>query len=879
MKVDQGIEFKAKLLGLTEKREKLLTEMLSLLTFKHIKSENNDHYIDYLIQPLTVQLPDNDTYYTDNNVVRVVTNKSSGLQNFESYKSIEINADQLNNTAELLAFFDAELISTEERNWDQYMFREFVLPNAFDKRPQHLSSNFLSDSTDWAPKEFDSLNELFLGEEEYVEAYQVTIENILNIKLHELITQPAMFDLLIEQYTHDNFSCAFNFEADIMTKRNAALPKIIQEHIHDYHPWELNFIASGKSTLNRKHFIDQCHNLVNQGDKGAWDRLHGDRRLPNHFYNSLFINDEIRGIQHAVFQIDNGTFPLPSIQEKFGLKSLSKKQLQSSLFHTKNSITGGEHLASVIVKQIYLSMLPTNWIDPEIYTNQYDSKGINIEQWLTFCAKQIDGFKNELNKDGLKQLAKEWSWLTNNQQSTVDSFNRIQKKYGGETLYDGQRILSDTLLDIQNRVLLENTDIFNPACSFDKSDLSLSINESKLGHLRTNTALTSYDTKKPIFFRHGVLSDFLRGNFTMISNLKANSEFHKTIGRLQRNLASYHTESLAWSTAIDEPYNDDHFIIKAIGDRQSLTINGLAMDHCVGTYASACLQGDTHIFTITEAGGNECAATLNLSYYDDKWGNNPTYHIEELKGVRNSEVSKLLHDSAAQFVAKLNTNKIKNNPVITPDTTNLYDKMLDNKLENYCNISNIPYHTDAVFLAALNIEQLFTTYFNGLSIESAFENTTDSFGKIYKESIFHKELNHIKNLAIQSNIEPELIIDTKTAYSLNSFDDATSVIAQNMQISRAIFNSLKAMPSHSSEEGVNKLIADHIKQDFGHDLPKGILGEINVTSTVNDITIAITNSVNENRKAENQSGEIALPIAPIIKHNATPEKTLGCNFN
>ena len=144
---------------------------------------------------------------------------------------------------------------------------------------------------------------------------------------------------------------------------------------------------------------------------------------------------------------------------------------------------------------------------------------------------------------------------------------------------------------------------------------------------------------------------------------EALGELPRTWGRLYRNLSrrardeqdrieaeAQAAEALArerrWLERV-EPYHDGAYEVVELTDAVELADEGAAMRHCVGTYASRCLSGNTRIFSIRK--DEKRIATARVEKQNEAW------KLQELRCYKNGPTTRELEDVGKRLAKRYST--------------------------------------------------------------------------------------------------------------------------------------------------------------------------------------------------------------------------------
>ncbi len=644
----------------------------------------------------------------------------------------------------------------------------------------------------------------------------------------------------------------------------------LKENIDHYTLDERNFILDGKgeSKLYRQQFIDQCHQLVeepryNPDNSSTLNRGYDKNRASTYFYKTLIGKNE-HSVASTFKGVDNGIFPLKQIGNAIGRSGLTKKQLKLAIkdWATLSKSMGNNSYSRSLGSLIQISSIPRNWLvtdAPSYGINELEKLiGANpvFSQSLKGCANQIDWHKSSTNKPALKNLAKEWSWLSQNTGASItDKLEVLRNKYNADSIYDYSKILNTFINAVQLRVFSEHPWEFRDCFVLDIESMEISSNSnltfaaSEVFENACRYELFNYEDDEEwynpienVSFSEDDSNDIhnnLVNSVSLLHLLKGSDALHKNISSIYTELSSYHTENINWTAFIDDTYTDGNITIEAISDRQTLGLEGTAMSHCVSSYLNACLIGDSYILSVKEQG--ERVGTLELTaeeYLDSDEEEKLEVRVAQLMAKGNTTVSSNIENAVHKFVDKIEAGDIRANHDVTAENEDLIYQCETGGVEEYGHLKTIPYHTDAAYLAMHYLETHLNKYQKNMCIDSIFESAGGNFAELYYISDFKKEYNLIKTLSASLNVSPDLLIQTKNTNNLLSFDKAADVLTKNTKVADVIIHTANSMDCEGAEN-VSKAISNTLKNQFDISIPVDVIQEMDLNKPLTQLTTFI----------------------------------------
>ncbi len=643
----------------------------------------------------------------------------------------------------------------------------------------------------------------------------------------------------------------------------------MRENFEHYNFDECNFIlhARGDSQLYRQQFIDQCHQMLeepryNSSNESTLNTGNTNSRTSTYFYREL-IGDRIPS-EAAIRTIDEGKFPLQQINNECKRSGLTKKQLKLAIHDWRIACGAkeGSQLDTSLQKMIGISSLPRNWLikdnspeDIAVLSNELQKNSLFAKSLLS-CANKIDVYKHNNDKTALKSLAKEWSWLSQNTGTNIsDKFKALNSKYNGDSIQDYSRILNTFINAIQLRVFSEHPSDFHNCFNLDLDSMQVSAQRS-LQHAASEVFAREcransdnygddedwYNPIEKISYSETngyYIHDRLASSVSLLHLFKGGDALHKNISSIYTELSSYHTENINWTPFIEDKYQDGAMSIEAISDRQSLDLEGTQMSHCVTSYLNQCLQGECYILSVKEQG--ERVATLELSadlYFDENDEEKLDVKVEQLMGKGNSAVNENIDEVVARFVEKLRSGEIRVNTNVVTENKELLYQCEAGGVAEYGHLKTIPHHTDAAYLAMHHLESHLSKHQKSVDVDSLFDATADDFTELFYISDFKKEYDLIKSLSNELNVTPELLIQTKNANKLLSFDKAAEVLSKNATVAEAITQTASSLKIEGTEI-LSKVIHNTLKSQFAISIPTDVLQEMDFNNPLSKLTTFI----------------------------------------
>ncbi|MBE8233271.1 MAG: hypothetical protein HAW67_05995 [Endozoicomonadaceae bacterium] len=710
------------------------------------------------------------------------------------------------------------------------------------------------------------------------------VSDLFTPSFSELTSNKVISNQLFSLFKNEARNTCQNFIDTIKNECSPHIDDLVDYNPNNYNLYEQNFILGGKGDAKqyRKEFIDQCHQLLDEpsfnSDNKSITQIKGvSPQILHGFYRSLIgTNTDI--FRKSLTSIDAGLFPLSVISEANKRNNLTKKQLKSSIkdWRTLASESPINANARALGFLIQFSSIPSNWlIKPQ---ENYRVSELIASQRYSFisssmlaCANKIDSFKNTNDKNGLKQLAREWTWLSKKGEDSIsDKYKSLIAKYSGDTISDYTEILNTLVSAVQLRVFSEDAQYFSKAFELNTTSMDViaksnltkcakEVYESKIK--TTQSAVSNIQNGNPIDevefseYAYFGIENSLIENSSLLYFYRGNEGLHKNISNIYSELSGYHTENISWTPFINAKYSKGDIHIEPIADRHELNMDGIIMKHCVSSYLARCFKGESYILSVRESGLR--VATLELST-DDLGDGLYDVTIVQVRGVGNSEVPEYIKEVVDEFVKDIETNSIEYNVEVEVNNQSLISKCEVGGIAHYGHMRTIPYHTDAAYLAFHYLETHLKKYHKTVSGDNLLKACGLDFIELYRVSDFRKNYELIKSLSDNLNVSPDILIETKHASQLETFDEAAEVLKEYSKIADSITELSSSVPTGSTAMDVCKIVNVGLLNNYNVYVPAETLLNFDVGNPLTELTNYLNNELLTSPVASNKSPEIKL---------------------
>lgn len=250
--------------------------------------------------------------------------------------------------------------------------------------------------------------------------------------------------------------------------------------------------------------------------------------------------------------------------------------------------------------------------------------------------------------------------------------------------------------------------------------------------------------------------------------LKLNDQIHKAHSNMIRTLNQFSNSDYSWTPLISEPftYIDQEGTLTAnvINSRLDLFEEGNMMSHCVFSYLSACMSGESIILSLRDE-QNERVATIELTREEEDDDGLPLFEVSQCFGHRNNQAPDAAIKAADLLVEKLNNRTLAFDHNITIDekSQQIFDDAMEYPMSQGDLFSAVPYTTDAAFL----VEDLINQYLpKGKDATSYLTEACGSFNYIYKISDFKQDKMLLNELQAKHELNLETLLQIKADFHL-----------------------------------------------------------------------------------------------------------------
>lgn len=534
-----------------------------------------------------------------------------------------------------------------------------------------------------------------------------------------------------------------------------------------------------------------------------------------------------------------------------------------------------------------------------------------IYPYLLNAAKAIDDAQRKNNKVAERHVSQKMSWLSKRKGSVIEQLFSLDDEYKIQatmadyprlleqlvTAYTLRTLLTSSLDGIENFVSIGNDntlEIMENDIEFAiKEKLSQEYENRRYDHdddddddHTDNHYFEGFsDLENNIDFTaptQGNIEKWLTtDNYSFRETLSLNNRIHAEHSKMIKALNKYSDKNFTWDALLPEPFiyhgQSGNVTAHVIDNRLDLLEEGNMMSHCVFSYLSDCIDGESVILSLRDD-NNERIATVELKKdsisEDDEL---PLFEIAQCFAHRNKEAPASAWEAANALIERLNSRTLTFKPElgIAEKSEDLFLSAQTNPLSEGDLFMSIPYTTDA----ALLLQDVIARYLpKGKSLDSYFSSMCPSFYDVYLDSTFKDENDLICTLKEKYDLNAAALIQIKEDFKIRGFKALPATMHQlsclhqeietikktllesgltNEQVLTEIINSLPSVqPISSVEFGRARIYTD---------LPEKLQGSYNIDAL--KTYLASDGSIHEFLK--NRVVTIELKVVP--SRDVTPE--------
>lgn len=627
------------------------------------------------------------------------------------------------------------------------------------------------------------------------------------------------------------------------------------------------FILAGSSQeqrMNRLQFVHQAYSIffgesMSEQISAVIDSVRNVIRMNRPASECKFIGASLKELlatgrgtgnghrphdaSRIIERIDKGEFPYAQLLNRFDLSgSYSNKEIQQGLrlYHDCRD-TFGVSMSNAIA----LSKIPSSWLTGEFKESvltaedmSHSSRTIEnpakplLAKTLPFLVEtgiQIAKAQARGDKSALKNISRDWAWLSKSPHGPLDAITKLDEKYKIlASLADYPRLVHQIAESVLLRIASEQRHAYSYDTVFfqegkiqvdfdrmyecaeydfnnDSSNTSTYIDEETDEEFEEQIYFSDQYTKFSSFSEDDVWDMLRAGSSNFKSVLEMNAQIHKDYNTFIQRVNEYSNHQISWTPFLEQPtVIDDNYLFSNISDRLALLEEGSLMGHCVFSYLGECVSGNSVILSIRDANNTEeRIATLELvrdkpdsDLDEDDDSQELVFKIKQCHGPYNNKVSSEVYSAAESIVEQLNDGTLKYS--LSQDNSgeynDFYSEIERDPLNNGARAHAIPYDTDAVFEAIIAVEK----YIAPKTIVDLMGGDESSLSHIFYQSNLNiRGYQPMKNLAQKFGLSVDAVLAVKINSGVKFFDDGRLE---------------KLLPEIKSEiAAISQTLADNIK--------------------------------------------------------------------
>lgn len=411
-------------------------------------------------------------------------------------------------------------------------------------------------------------------------------------------------------------------------------------------------------------------------------------------------------------------------------------------------------------------------------------------------------------KQKIRELGLQWRWMTSGPGTLATRFKEFDKKYKLLASYKDYPMVLDTLIkSVLYRCALDHPHLSKDVFLFDENHATLQLNEGALNdellsHLADGMNETEMvwdedlqeevevEAESPADLYGTISLPYVESLRQAISAqetdlrvpVRLNDELHKVYSRFLRDANEGSKTNIKWTPLLNDILPFTGFELHSISDRLELLTEGTEMQHCVFSYLSKCLQGESVILSAREPGTGRRLATIELSPERAETENGEefaSFELVQCYGYANSRSAQIdeIRDQVKLWLVDVNNGIFPTNGITIMDDdshlTEVYAKVESDPSQYGALLEPIPYNEDGVFLSYY----LFNKYTPAnMTVESVMTGNT-LLGEMYWGSQFRLDIEKIERMASRFQMEPEQVVHTKMKHQIPDWDGVEKRLA------------------------------------------------------------------------------------------------------
>lgn len=423
--------------------------------------------------------------------------------------------------------------------------------------------------------------------------------------------------------------------------------------------------------------------------------------------------------------------------------------------------------------------------------------------FLVNAGRMISKAQSAGDSDKIKEIGHKMAWLSKREESIPEALLKLEKKHKIMATYKDypdllEQFMESYVLRVLSTCSLDDKDAF---FSLDNS-ANLSIDESEVStrfyrHYDDNNdaeydeeedewispepaeeIFEAFSAPSALEIKKWVISD--RYNFKEILDL--NDSLHKEYGKILRQLNNFSDKNFEWEPMLSAPFvyqeSDvvEPYTAYPIHSRIDLLEEGNMMGHCVFSYLSKSMAGESYIFSIRDKDDNRVATLELVRDGEHDEDEKPLFSLSQCFGPRNTSAPYGAHALAEQLIEQLNEREIdfKHEPGLSDESKYLFEEAESDLANKGDMFRSIPHNSDAAYL----IEEIVDKFLpEGLSFKDYFESSrVGCYTEVVRMSDFYQEMTQLNKMKATYGVSVADLVALKNDLRLGSIENIEKLI-------------------------------------------------------------------------------------------------------
>lgn len=392
----------------------------------------------------------------------------------------------------------------------------------------------------------------------------------------------------------------------------------------------------------------------------------------------------------------------------------------------------------------------------------------------------------------LSTISKKMAWLSKRDGSVIECLLKLDKKFKIEATYrDYAKLITQLSEAYYFRLFADSDikgkeDIFSIGSHFDFSINDRRATELFFEHFDAQQE-PEYDEDAEEYIdpipasemfskvvtpgERDVANWLVTNQYALKDTLSLNNELHKAYNKIIRELNNFSSKNFEWGKLTDTPFvytdaNGQTVTISTINTRLDLLEEGNAMSHCVFSYISKCMAGESIILSIRNE-QDERLATVELSIESDGHDEDelPTFSLEQCFAHHNTRAPDVAQDAINVMLEQLNERELTFNTELS--VSHEHQSAFDDAMDDPCNEGDIftviPFTTDAAYLVEEIIDRFLP---KGFAFRDYLMEKSGCVSEIYYHSQFGRNMTALNEMKKAYDLSAQDLVSLKNQLEL-----------------------------------------------------------------------------------------------------------------